>query len=50
VIVPVDRPLHHLHQNFSGFSRTAHVSQECDAGATHTVLGFQAHMKAEAGG
>ena len=42
------RPLHHFYQNLSGLDRSAHFAQECNASTTHAVLGFQAHMKAEA--
>jgi hypothetical protein len=37
----------HSDQNLSGFRRTDHFPQECDARSTSTVLGFQAYMKAQ---
>jgi hypothetical protein len=38
---------YHFYQNFSGFRRTTHLPQECDAGTTRAILGFQAYVKAE---
>jgi hypothetical protein len=37
---PLTSLLQHLHQNLSGFRRIAHFTQECDAGAPHTTLGY----------
>jgi hypothetical protein len=41
------RLLHHLHENFSGFVGIAHLPQERNARTFHSILGLQAHMKAE---
>src|SRR6267378_6259113 len=38
---------YHFYQNFSGFPRTTHLPQECDAGTTRAILGFQAYVKEE---
>jgi len=35
-------------QDLSSFCRIAYLSQKCDAGTTHAILGLQAHMKPEA--
>ena len=37
---PLTSLLHHLHQSLSGFCRIAHFTQECDAGAPYTTLGY----------
>jgi hypothetical protein len=40
--------LDHFHQDFPGLTLITYLPQEGDAGATHTLSGFQADMKAEA--
>jgi hypothetical protein len=42
------RLLHHFHQNFPGLSRTPHLAQKCDAGATHAIRSLQPDMKTQA--
>jgi hypothetical protein len=40
--------LHHFHQSFPSLSRIAYLRQECDAGTTHAIRGFQSDMKTKA--
>ena len=42
------RLLNHFDKNFSGLRRIRNFSQESDACSMHAILGFQAHVKAEA--
>jgi hypothetical protein len=46
--LPLTRLLHHFDKYFSGLGRIRNFSQESDAGSMHSILRFQADVKAEA--